>query len=216
MTSAPQRIFGIGLNKTGTLTLHAAVSTLGYRSLHWGGPDARAKVRRALSEGKPLLRYLDPQPEAVTDLEEVTYNFDLADRQYPGSRFILTVRDLDEWVDSRRRHVEKNRRAKAEGKYHGHFLEVDTERWVADYRRHTQRVRAYFADRPDDLLIFDVAGGDGWEPLCAFLALPVPDVPFPTENRYRPWGESAGDRWWPYGPGLSATGDRPPSAHSTE
>ena len=32
----------------------------------------------------------------------------MLDRQYPGSKFILTVRDLDDWLDSRRRHVETN------------------------------------------------------------------------------------------------------------
>lgn len=32
----------------------------------------------------------------------------------------------------------------------------------------------------DKLLVFDVS--EGWEPLCKFLGVPVPDVPFPHEN----------------------------------
>ena len=32
----------------------------------------------------------------------------------------------------------------------------------------------------NNLLVFRVS--DGWEPLCEFLQLPVPDVPFPHEN----------------------------------
>ena len=32
----------------------------------------------------------------------------------------------------------------------------------------------------DQLLVFDVS--EGWEPLCKFLDLPVPDVPFPNIN----------------------------------
>jgi hypothetical protein len=33
---------------------------------------------------------------------------------------------------------------------------------------------------PERLLIFDV--GNGWEPLCAFFGVPVPQTPFPREN----------------------------------
>jgi hypothetical protein len=175
-------VFGIGLNKTGTLSLHEALVTLGYKSLHWGGPPTRALVRRALAEGKPLLHYLPADVEAVSDLEEVTFNFDLADAQYPEGRFVLTVRDIEGWVDSRRRHVERNRANKALGRYDGAFLDVDPEAWRAEYRHHESRVRAYFADRPRDLLVLDIAAGDAWGPLCGFLGLPVPRAPFPWAN----------------------------------
>ena len=39
-------------------------------------------------------------------------------------------------------------------------------------------VRAAIA--PDRLLVFDVA--EGWEPLCGFLGVPVPDTPFPHHH----------------------------------
>ena len=38
------RVFGIGLNKTGTTSLHKALTILGYESLHWGGPAIRRLV----------------------------------------------------------------------------------------------------------------------------------------------------------------------------
>lgn len=46
------------------------------------------------------------------------------------------------------------------------------------YRQRTEEVRA--AVPPEQLLVYDVA--DGWEPLCAFLEVPVPDSPFPYRN----------------------------------
>ncbi|WQF86653.1 hypothetical protein CDEST_11667 [Colletotrichum destructivum] len=47
------------------------------------------------------------------------------------------------------------------------------------YRRHYAEIRASVpADR---LLDYDVK--TGWEPLCAFLGKPVPDVPFPQANK---------------------------------
>ena len=44
------------------------------------------------------------------------------------------------------------------------------------------RSARYFADRPGDLLEIDISRGGGWEPLCAFLGEPVPDVAFPRSN----------------------------------
>jgi hypothetical protein len=179
-------VLGIGLNKTGTTSLHRALEILGYRGLHWGGPKTRALVRRAMEEGNPMLSYLAPEIETITDLEEVTYNFDLAAEQYPQARFILTIRDLDDWVDSRRRHVQRNREAKAAGTYHGPFLDIDEPAWRADYQAHEKRVREHFSERSDRLLVFDVSAGEGWTPLCDFLGHEQPDAEFPWANRHPP------------------------------
>ena len=179
------KVFGIGLNKTGTSSLHEALTVLGYTGLHFAGPERAALIRRAVAEQKPLLHYLDARYDAFSDTPITNY-FYLADVQYPGSKFILTVRDLDDWLDSRRRHVEKNQRRKAMGEYDGKFLTVDLDAWEAEYRHHEGAVRSYFAGRPDDLLVLDVAAGQGWEPLCEFLGHEVPEAPFPWSNRFRP------------------------------
>jgi hypothetical protein len=47
------------------------------------------------------------------------------------------------------------------------------------YESHNKNVIEYFRDRPDDLLILDLASGDGWEQMCPFLGKSVLDVPFP-------------------------------------
>lgn len=54
----------------------------------------------------------------------------------------------------------------------------DREAALAAYHQRADDVRA--AIQPERLLVFDVA--DGWEPLCAFLGVPVPDSPFPHRN----------------------------------
>jgi hypothetical protein len=177
------RIFCIGLNKTGTLSLHEALETLGYKSLHHGGLETMELVERALEEGNPLLTYLDPSYDAFSDIFGLTYDFYIADVQYPGSRFILTVRDLEDWLKSRRRHVERNQRAATAGEYSDGFDTVDIDAWTTEYVRHHALVRSYFAERPGDLLEYDLIGGDGWGPLCEFLSQPVPDVPFPWRNK---------------------------------
>jgi hypothetical protein len=177
------RIFCVGLNKTGTRSLHEALEILGYRSLHHGGLETMEGVERAVWEQKPLLAYLDQSYDAFSDILGLTYDFYLADVQYPGSRFILTTRDLDGWLESRRRHVERNQQAAAGGEYTAGFVEVNLEAWKSEYVRHHSHVHGYFADRPEDLLVYNLVGGEGWEPLCRFLGRPIPDARFPWRNQ---------------------------------
>jgi hypothetical protein len=104
------------------------------------------------------------------------------DAQYPGSRFVLTVRPVDDWIESRRQHVESNVRRKAAGEYHGRFLTVDEAAWRAEWDEHTERVRAYFAGR-DDFLEIDLTSSPRWDPICALLGVAEPANPFPWVNR---------------------------------
>jgi GT2 family glycosyltransferase/glycosyltransferase involved in cell wall biosynthesis len=185
------KIFCIGLNKTGTSSLHQALETLGYRGLHLGGPDVPIAIKRAADEGRGLVEYLGDY-DAFSDIWRLSERFDVLDRQYPGSKFILTIRDLDDWLDSRRRHVERNVLRKSKGLYSGGFLTVDVAGWSGQYREHHARVFEYFADRPDDLLVMNVAGGDGYELLCPFLGATVPAERFPWDNRGADWRLKAG------------------------
>jgi hypothetical protein len=176
------RIFGIGLNKTGTSSFDAAMRILGFESLHWGGPPVRHRIEAALEAGAPLLSNLDQRFDAFSDIVVLSKNFALLDEQYPGSRFVLTVRPIDAWIDSRRRHVEQNRRRLAAGTYDGTFLVVDEEAWRQEWFEHVTQVRDYFEGR-DDLLEVDLTSTPGWSPLCRFLQVPEPDAAFPWANR---------------------------------
>ena len=178
------RIFGIGLNKTATSSLHEALTLLGYRSLHDGGPAVHDAVKAAFDTKRPLLSNLDQTFDAFSDIGFLSRRFGFLDRQYPGSRFVLTVRPVDEWVDSRRRHVQRNIELKQAGGYDGTFLVVDEERWREEWHHHMQRVRDYFGDRRD-ILEVDLTRNPSWKPLCELLGVPVPDDPFPWANRDR-------------------------------
>lgn len=176
------RTFCVGLNKTGTTSFHEAMELLGFKSLHWGGPPVRQAVEAALVEGRPALADLDPAFDAFSDVEPLYRHFDVVDRQYPGSRFVLTLRPVDDWVASRRRHVERNVARRAAGEYHGHFLDVDEPAWRAEWHDHVHRVRAHFRGR-SDFIELDLTASPGWDPLCSLLGVPPPDRPFPWANR---------------------------------
>jgi hypothetical protein len=176
-----RKIFCIGLNKTGTISLHQALTNLGFSSLHWGGQASRRAVEQAIREHKPLLEYLGDY-DAYSDIQRLSVSFDVLDQQYPGSRFILTTRDIDGWIDSRRRHVERNRERKELGDYDGTFLEIEPDRWREQFLEHHARVEQYFRDR-DNLLVMRITEGDGYELLCPFLGVPTVSSAFPWSHR---------------------------------
>lgn len=185
------RIFCVGLNKTGTRSLHDALQVLAFRSVHWGGPNLTTAVQRgpeihaavmqSLREGRPLLEGLE-DADAYSDIGALSTNFDVLDSQYPASKFILTVRPIEEWLASREQHVMENQAMQSRGEYNGTFLEVDLIGWRTEALEHESRVRSYFAARPKDLLVFDVTAGDGWDQLCPFLGVAIPSDPFPCRR----------------------------------
>ena len=192
-----RRVFGIGLSRTGTTSLAGALERLGYRTIHF--PDPGPMLAGDFS-GFDLL-------DAATDTS-VTAFFPLLDQRYPGSRFVLTVREMEAWLAS----VEDLFRRRPEGET-GPTAEVrrlvygretfDREHFRGACERHYAWVRGYFKDRPADLLEMDVAAGDGWEKLCAFLGSAAPGAPFPRANARR--GVSPGGGFYTrsiVGPGL--------------
>lgn len=163
------KIFGIGLSRTGTWSLTRALAMLGLRTCHF-----------------PVNRQQIDDHDALTDTP-IAANFERLDALYPGSKFIYTIRNLDDWLESCRllwlRRKAVFDRSLLVTKIHRQLYgtsEFDPVRFAAAYRRHDDRVRSYFKDRREDLLVLDVCGGDaGWEPLCSFIGVPAPAAPFP-------------------------------------
>ena len=58
---------------------------------------------------------------------------------------------------------------------------LDKERFITGYCAHNDAISSDFGDRPDFLDINFEQGG-GWERLCHFLDLGVPDCSSPHEN----------------------------------
>jgi hypothetical protein len=58
------------------------------------------------------------------------------------------------------------------------------ENAIKVFDQHNDRVRQTVP--PERLLIFDVK--QGWEPLCNFLEVPIPDLPFPHKNTRKEFG----------------------------
>jgi hypothetical protein len=174
------KVFGVGLSRTGTTSLTVALNILGYNVLHGPNDDV---TRDQLMRGQYRLKVLETH-DGITDIP-VAVLYPHMDRIYPGSKFILTVRDENSWIDSMRSHCERRPpdnewrrfiRATAYG-----CVDFSEERLRYVYRKHESDVLDYFGDRPN-FMVMNVCGGNGWNRLCRFLDKPVPDSPFPHEN----------------------------------
>ena len=173
------KVFCIGDLKTATTSMGRALEVLGYK--HTGySPELTEEVQRgnlqvALDHAKDYEAF-DDWPWGLASVYR-----DL-DRTFPGSKFIYTDRNLIPWANSWLKYFYANPdwpfgdEATFEQDFH--------ERIAIKYRR-KRDVLEYFKDRPDDLLIMNIPAGDGWEKVCAFLDLPVPDEGFPHENKRR-------------------------------
>jgi len=172
--NSSSKIFGIGLSKTGLHSLTKAMTSLGYHSIRY----------------PKYLEEIDDYDFAC-DVSVATSFIEL-DKKYPGSKFILTSRDLDSWIMSLRKHVERYRskhrsersnywRLKTWGTTT--FEEFDEETRRETYSDHVKKVMDYFKDRPEDLLVIDICGGEGWQKLCSFLHKDIPEQAFPHENK---------------------------------
>jgi hypothetical protein len=186
------KVFGIGLSRTGTTSLNTALCTLGIKSIHFPND---VQTYHELMEAKYDLTVLKSY-QGITDTPVVPI-YPQLDKAYPGSKFILTVRDKEAWLDSVERHWAKSGWVRGNpGLYtvtaYGYWafnrisvygcVVFDRARFSYVYDVHHRNVRHYFADRRQDLLVLDICGGDGWGPLCKFLDKRVPDVRFPHDN----------------------------------
>ncbi len=168
------KVFGIGLSKTGTTSLGKALTILGIKTFDFPRKAYLEEKEKGLPWFSTLKGY-----RGFTDFPCWLLYKEL-DALYPGSKFILTVRDPQKWYESRKRHYQARL---AEGITMNWDM---SERSVENLIKHAEEVRAYFKGRDEDLLVMNITEGEGWDKLCPFLGAKMPAIPFPHENRRAP------------------------------
>ncbi len=189
------KIFGLGYHKTGSTTLETALITLGY--------DCKGKhdhLFEAISNDNwAVVDEAISKHDAFRDMPWPLFYQEL-DQRYPGSKFILTVRDSEKWIASCGNHY-KNIGDPLFARIYGdgfHFPVGNEKRWIHTYEAHNEEVRSNFKKRPEDFLEVNWEAGDGWNKLCQFLDKPVPGRPFPHANKgeYSFVGKVVRKLWW--------------------
>lgn len=172
------RVFCVGWHKTGTSTLGLALIELGYSVL-----GARLDMVHPLRRGElESVLNLAGEYDALQDVPWAALFREL-DERYPGSKFILTERDEKTWLASASRHFGRTRIPLHDWLYGEGSLVGNEDRYLERYRRHNREVREHFLGQDNRLLVMNLAQGDGWRELCAFLDDPEPPCRFPHTNK---------------------------------
>jgi len=184
------RIFGIGMQRTGTTSLHEAFKRFGFDAGHWESAGwARAIWQEMNRWGSS--RTLE-QRYALTD-NPIPVLYKKLDEAYPGSKFILTVREETEWLKSVAKfwtHEGNPRRwtwdvdgfsHKMHGIVYG-TIKFDALTFLERYRRHNDEVTRYFNGRPDFMRL-EIKSDTSMAGLCRFLNQPATNRKFPHQNK---------------------------------
>jgi hypothetical protein len=189
-----------GFGRTGTSSLKLALEILGFGPCHHMdevlASPSQVAMWKQIAAGKPI------------DLEEVfagyrsqvdfpgAHIWRQTAARYPKAKVVHSVRPAEQWWTSYSQTIAKVNSSHHDLSLPQHVHDMfevagelftrqtlggdptDREACIAAFRARQAEVEAAIA--PERLLIFDVT--QGWEPLCRFLGVPVPDQPFPRRN----------------------------------
>lgn len=188
------RVVGVGLGRTGTNSLKLALEQLldapCHHMLELVGNDRQFPLWAGALEGEPDWSAIYDGYAATVDWPGAAFWRDLV-AEYPEAVVLLSRRESAEvWWNSARGTIfaqfngesaatTPDSRAAALALFARNGVDPgDSEVAMAAYDAHLKAVRAEVAaDR-----LVEWTTGDGWQPLCAALGVPVPDQPFPHVN----------------------------------
>ena len=199
------KVIGAGFGRTGTLSLKTALEQLGFSPCHH-----MSEVPKDLSQIDWFLRAASGEEvnwdevfygfEAAVDWPAAAYYEELAN-EYPNAKIILGVRDPEAWYESVRttifmipssfprwvrtlvppanKFIQMIEKTVWENELNGRFQDREETKKVF-----LQRIEAVKTKIPRERLLVHEAK-DGWDPLCRFLDVPVPDHDYPWVNEGR-------------------------------
>lgn len=196
-----RKVFCIGAHKTGTTSMERALSVLGLTvcptEAWWANPELQSEFYA--SHYGPVFDLI-AKYDAFQDSPFNHSDFYQALAEtYPDARFILTLRDTDHWVASRKRWrtiliaglFQKDKQLEAAGKLYllreygqPDHLNVDERAERSVYENRNRAVIDFFRNTNRDLLVLNLEEeAEPWQRLCGYLEMPVPTKDFPHENR---------------------------------
>lgn len=175
-----QKIFIIGLPRTGTTSICATLLELGYTVAH------TAYIQKAFE-----------QAQVIADTP-VFCDYQLLDAHYPNAKFILLDRKLEKWVPSIKQLL--NRMYKNVARDDGGFNpiikrcfqetfspfsldNINSESFLQDcYLKHNKEVLNYFSNNQERLLTIDISKENSLQKLNEFLSTKSSLQSFPVLN----------------------------------
>jgi len=201
------KVIGTGLGRTGTYSLKLAIEQLGvgkcYHMVELFQQPERLKYFKKAE--KVNWNELFDGYKAAVDYPVARYYKQITEF-YPEAKVIHTLREPEEWYESASATIfwaskpyslrilklavhlpfsSEARRRIPVLMYNRKLSELEfgkdlknKEKVIKRYNKHYEEVIKTIPD--DRLLLFDPKSG--WEPLCRFLKLPIPLIPYPKSN----------------------------------
>ena len=204
------KIIGPGFGRTGTKSTKDALETLGFGPCHHMYEVFQNPPQVSVWQDVAAGRQVDFKAAFAGYHSQIDWPgahvWRELSRTFPEAKVLLTRRPEDSWYRSYSRTIGKFMKVYPSLDLPPHIRDMadamtemvinptfggadhDKDAAIAAYRKRTEEVQAEIA--PERLLIYDVA--EGWEPLCAFLEVRVPDMPFPHQNRKEDFWEAMG------------------------
>ena len=198
-------VIGAGFGRTGTLSMKMALEQLDFDPCYhmmevFKNPGFDEHWKNATFGADMDWDEVFKGYKATVDWPGCSYWKELSEF-YPNAKVVLSVRDPIKWHESTQNTIfsEEMMKRGAEGPpnenrmgmmkkilgdtFDGRVAERDHA--IAVFNAHTEEVKRTIP--PDCLLVYEV--GEGWERLCAFLGVAVPDTPYPRTNSTEEFGE---------------------------
>ena len=192
-------VIGAGFGRTGTLSLKHALEQLGfdkcYHMLEVHGNPGHRQFWLDAAAGKSVdWEHVFVGYRAAVDWPSCNY-WRQQMNAFPKAKVVLSVRDPERWYDSVMNTIWKFTQLAAQSDdpttvegtrlaYEGIWDPIFARRMddkahvIAQFEKHNAQV---IAEVPKErLLVFEAS--DGWQPLCDFLQVPVPNDPYPRMN----------------------------------
>ena len=207
----PLKVIGTGMGRTGTHSLKLALEQLGFGKCYhmselFEHPEGIVHFEKAERGEDPDWDTLFREYQSAVDYPVARYYKQLI-IQYPEAKVIHTIRDPESWYQSASRTIiwaskpsfgrifklmiklpfkPELRKQMPILKFNGNLIERE---FGKDYKNKEEVIRRFNKHNEtvlntvpkERLLVFDAK--EGWEPLCNFLGVPVPDAPFPQSNK---------------------------------
>ncbi len=199
-------VIGAGFGRTGTLSLKAALERLGfgpcYHMAEVISHPAYAEHWLAAADGRKVdWDVVFEGYRASVDWPACAF-YGAQAAHFPKAKVLLSVRDMKAWHESCVSTIfplmlappeqvppqflsaaRTARKVVAQNTFNGRLLDAD--HCIAVHRAHIEEVKRTIA--PERLLVYQVS--EGWEPLCRFLGVKVPDEAFPRVNVREAFGK---------------------------
>jgi hypothetical protein len=206
----PLKVIDAGVGRTGTLSLKLAINRLGLGPCHHmeevlHNRPVHVPLWAAALKGDPDWQAIYRGYASAMDWPTAGFFRELSEAD-PTAMFIVTHRSPESWVESFSETIYKA----LAGRDHappemqawldmcagvisktGFPDGLEADGLMRAFTAHNEAVKAAIPAK--QLLVYQVK--EGWEPLCAFLDMPVPSDPFPrTNDRAEFWELIAGKK----------------------